>query len=111
MTGRIIAFAIWAVFGASFIVLGIYVALSKKERAFGFWANAKVVPITDITGYNRALGRLWCIFGAVFILLGLPFLTGGQNSPYIMISILGAMFASIAAMVIYELGILRKYRA
>lgn len=111
MAGGIIGFAVWAVFGAAFIVLGIYVSLSKKERAFGFWANAKAVPITDVTGYNRALGRLWRVFGAVFILLGLPLLTGSQNSPFIMISILGAMFASIAAMVIYELGILRKYRA
>lgn len=111
MMGSVIAFIAWAFFGAAFIVLGIYVRFSKKERAFGFWANAKVSPVKDAAGYNRALSRLWCIFGVVFILLGLPFLIGGQNSPLLIISMLGSMFAVIAAMAVYELGIMKKYRA
>lgn len=110
MTGRMWAFASWAAFGAAFIVLGIYVAFSKKEKAFGFWANAKTPPVTDIRKYNRALGRLECIYGIVLILLGLPLLYG-QNSPLFIISILGTMFSSIAAMVVYEIGIVKKYRA
>lgn len=110
MTGSVIAFMAWAVFGAAFIVLGIYVRFSKKEKAFGFWANAKVAPVKDVAGYNRALGLLWCVFGTVFILLGLPLLIGGQNSPLVIISMLGSMFAVIAAMAVYELGIVKKYR-
>lgn len=109
MTKNMWAFATWAAFGAAFIVLGIYVAFSKKEKAFGFWANAKTPPVTDIKKYNRALGTLECIYGAVFILLGLPLLAGG-NSPLIIISILGAIFSAIAAMAVYEIGIVRKYR-
>lgn len=109
MTKNMWAFALWAAMGAAFIVLGIYVAFSKKQKAFGFWANAKTPPVTDIKKYNRALGKLWCIYGAVFILLGLPLLAG-QNSPLIIISILGAMFSAIAAMVVYEIGIVKKYR-
>lgn len=109
MTRSMWAFGIWAMYGAAFIVLGIYVAFSKKQKAFGFWANAKTPPVTDIKKYNRALGKLWCIYGAVFILLGLPLLAG-QNSPLIIISILGAMFSAIAAMVVYEIGIIKKYR-
>lgn len=109
MTGRIYGFALWAAFGAAFIILGIYVAFSKKEKAFGFWANAKTPPVTDIKKYNRALGMLEGIYGVVFILLGLPLLAE-QNSALFIISILGAMFSTIAAMVVYELGIAKKYR-
>ena len=109
MTERMWAFVIWAVFGAAFIVLGIYVAFSRKEKAFGFWANAKTPPVTNIKKYNRALGMLECAYGVAFILIGLPLLAG-QNSPLFIISILGAMFSSIAAMVVYEIGIVKKYR-
>lgn len=111
MAGRMMwAFVMWAAFGAAFIVLGMYVALSKKEKAFGFWANAKTPPVKDIKKYNRALGTLECAYGVVFILIGLPLLAG-QNSPLLIISILGAMFSTIAAMVVYEIGIMKKYRA
>lgn len=110
MNGEIWAFASWTALGAAFIVLGIYVAFSKKEKAFGFWANAKVAPVTDIKKYNRALGALECGFGAGFILIGLPLLAGA-DSPLFIVSILGAMFLAIAAMVIYEIGIVKKYRA
>ena len=110
MTATTWAFAGWAALGAAFIVLGVYVAFSKKEKVFGFWANAKTPAVKDIKKYNRALGRLWCVFGVVFILLGLPLLPG-QNSPFIIVSILGAMFSTIVAMAVYEIGIVKKYRA
>ena len=109
MTGRMWGFAVWSAAGAAFIVLGIYVSFSKKEKAFGFWANAKTPPVTNIEKYNRALGRLECIYGVVFILLGLPLLAG-QNSPLLIVSILGALFSAIAAMAVYEIGIVKKYR-
>lgn len=110
MTAGMWAFVMWVALGAAFIVLGIYVAFSKKEKAFGFWANAKTPPVTDIRKYNRALGALEGTYGVVFILIGLPLLAG-QNSPLFIISVLGAMVSSIAAMVVYEIGIVKKYRA
>lgn len=110
MGAKMGAFVGWAAFGAAFIVLGIYVMSGKKAKAFGFWANAKTPPVRNIRKYNRALGRLWCVYGVVFILIGLPLLAGG-NSPLIIVSILGAMFSAIGAMVVYEIGIVKKYRA
>lgn len=103
------AFIIWLAMGAAFIVLGIYAILSKREVAFGFWANAKMFPVEDVKGYNRAVGKLWCTFGAVFALLGIPLLPG-QNTGYIIISILGCMAEVITAMVIYVAVIEKKYR-
>ena len=56
---------------------------------------------------------LWAYCGAcmvfLFTLIGLPLLDG-QNSGLIIISILGAMLISIAAMVAYVVGIEPKYR-
>ena len=43
-------FIIWLAVSAAFIVLGIYVMLSTREVAFGFWANAKVFPVEDVKG-------------------------------------------------------------
>lgn len=104
-----VAFIIWAAVGILFIGEGIYCFMTKKEMPFGFWANAKVLPIKDVKGYNRALGKLWCVFGIVFILLGIPLLAG-QNSPFIIFSILGAMAECIIAMGVYTVGIEGKYR-
>lgn len=109
MEERLIAFIIWAIIGVLFIVMGIYCLNSKKAKPFGFWANAEVVPIEDVKDYNRALGILWCAYGVLFTLIGVPLLDG-QNSGLIIIPILGAMLISIAAMVVYTVGIETKYR-
>lgn len=103
------AFIIWILIGIAFIGLGIYDLTSKKTVAFGFWANAKPPRMDNVKAYNKALGKLWCIFGIVFILLGIPLLKG-ENSPYILISVVGAAFESIIAMSVYTIKIESKYR-
>lgn len=109
MEERLIAFVIWAIMGVLFIAMGIYDLNSKKAKPFGFWANAEVAPIEDAKGYNRALGILWCVYGVLFTLIGLPLLDE-QNSSLIILSILCAMLISIAAIVVYVVGIEPKYR-
>ena len=109
MNEGLIAFIIWAIMGVLFIVMGIYDLTSKKAKPFGFWANAKVAPIEDVKGYNRALGKLWCVYGVLFTLIGLPLLSD-QNSGMMIITMLGTMFISIGAMVTYVVRIEPKYR-
>lgn len=109
MTGKILGFIIWSVCGLFFIGMGIYDFFSKKAKPFGFWANADTLPIENVSAYNRALGKLWIVFGVIFILLGLPLLDG-QNSPYIIFSILGMMVEAIVTMAVYILVIEKKYR-
>ena len=107
----LIAFIVWTIMGVLFIVMGIYDMNSKKEKPFGFWANAEVGPIEDLKGYNRALGILWCVYGILFILIGLPLLIlDEKNSGLIIIPVVGAMFISIGAMIVYSVGIESKYR-
>ena len=109
MEERVLAFIIWAIMGALFVVMGIYCIKSKKAKAFGFWANAEVIPVEDVKGYNRALGKLWCVYGILFTIIGLPLLSG-ENSGMMIITMLGTMFISIGAMVAYVVGIESKYR-
>ena len=109
MEEKLMAFLIWSIMGALFIVMGIYCIKSRKAKPFGFWANAEAAPVEDVKGYNRALGILWCVYGVLFMLIGLPLLDG-QNSGMLIITMLGTMFISIGAMVVYVVGIEAKYR-
>lgn len=107
---KITGFAIWIFAGVFFIAMGIYDWNAKNKRPFGFWANAETFPVEDVASYNKALGKLWCVFGSIFIILGLPLLAG-QDSPIILLSILGVAFESIGAMVVYVTKIEKKYRS
>ena len=109
MEEKYLAFIIWAIVGVLFVVMGIYCIKSKKAKPFGFWANAEVAQVKDVKGNNRALGILWCVYGVLFTVIGLPLLSG-QNSGLMIVTMLGTMFISIGAMVVYVVGIEGKYR-
>ena len=99
-------FIIWALLGILFIVEGIYCIKSKKEVAFGFWSNGKKpsIEVKNIKAYNKALGKLWCVYGFLLILLG------DQNSPLILITLIGAILEVIILMAVYTIRIEGKYR-
>ena len=109
MEEPILAFVIWSIIGTLFLVMGIYCMKSRKAKPFGFWANAEVIPVEDVKGYNLALGKLWCVYGVLFMLIGLPLLEE-QDSGLLIVTMLGTMFISIGAMVAYVVGIEPKYR-
>ena len=101
-----IGFIIWSLFGVFIIGLGIKDMFSKN--LVGFWANTETIKVKDVKGYNRATGRLFIIYGIVFIILGIPLLEG-QNTPYILWSVIGVMVETIAIMAVYSLVIVKKY--
>ncbi len=105
--GEMIGFIFWAAVGCFIIGVGISAFFRKKE--VGFWANVEVEPMNDIKSYNCAMGKLFITYGVIFILLGLPMLSE-HNSPFIILSVLGIMIETIAAMAIYTLFIVRKYK-
>lgn len=109
-------FIIWTLLGMFFIGEGIYCIKSKKEVAIGFWTNGKTpqIEVKNIKAYNKALGKLWCVYGFFLILLGLPLLglplLGDQNSPIILITLIGAILEVIILMAVYTIKIEGKYR-
>ncbi|MCR5546629.1 MAG: hypothetical protein K6F30_09175 [Lachnospiraceae bacterium] len=106
MENHMEGFIIWALCGVFIIGIGIKDMFSKKP--VGFWANIETIKVKDVKGYNRATGLLFVIYGIIFIVLGIPLL-GGQNTPFILFSILGVMAETIAIMVVYSLVIVKKY--
>lgn len=107
MTGTIIGFAIWVMVGV--IIIGIGISAFFSNKPVGFWANIQTISANDVRGYNYAVGKLFIVYGLIFIALGLPLLSG-QNSPLIILSILGVMAETIAVMIIYTFGIEKKYK-
>ncbi len=105
--GNTIAFVLCVLIGLLFVGMGIRCFFAEKPS--GFWANAETEKkVTDVKKYNRSMGKLWIVFGTVFVLLCTPMLAG-QNSPLIILSILGIAFESIACMVVYTVVIEPKY--
>ncbi|CEQ11349.1 Uncharacterised protein [[Clostridium] sordellii] len=104
-------FIIWILVGIFFIGEGIYCIKSKKEVAIGFWTNGKKPLIEDknIKTYNKDLGKLWCVFGFFFILLGIPLL-GEQNSPLMIITLVGIILEFIILIAVYTIKIEGRYR-
>lgn len=100
-------FVIWVLVGILIIALGIRDLFAKKP--VGFWANVESMKVSDVNGYNRAVGILFMVYGFVFIALGIPLLAG-QNTPIILLSIIGVMFETIAVMAIYSISIVSKYK-
>lgn len=107
MDERTIGFLIWAACGCVFIGIGIRALFAKQP--VHFWANVKAFPVKEPVRYNRALSKLFILYGLVFIALGTPLL-GGQNTPYIVLSVVGVMLETIVAMAVYTVLIEGKYK-
>ncbi len=105
MGDAMVGFILWMCGGGLLIAIGIAAFFARKE--VGFFANVRTLPMEDVKAYNRAVGKLFLVYGAVFMLLGIPLLYG--NSPAIIISILGVMAETIAAMAVYILAIQSRY--
>lgn len=105
MTESMIGFAIWETCAVLFVGIGIACFVAKKP--VGFFANVKPPQIRDVRAYNRAVGKLWLVFDAVFALLGISLLW--PDSPLILLSIVGLMWAIILMILVY-LRIEQKYK-
>ena len=67
-----------------------------------------VMEASDEEALNRASGLLFIIYGIIFVILGIPLLDG-QNTPYVLLSVIGVMVETIVIMAAYSLVIVKKY--
>lgn len=103
----IIAFIIWSIVALIFLILGIYVRLSKKPASF--WANMETPKVKDIAKYNQAVSKLWICFSLFLEIAGIPLLYCEQNSPLAMITVLITVFLCIGIIMVY-MKIENQYR-
>lgn len=107
METNIFVFIIWCILGSFFILLAVYALFSKKP--IRFWANVDMFQVSNVKKYNCAVSKLFAIFGLVLIILGSPLLAG-QNSAWVLFSVIGLMIEVIIAMAVYSLVIEKKYK-
>lgn len=110
-----VAYLIWLGCAAIFVVLGVVdLVHADKGKPFGFYNISpppKVETLTDVTAYNRAVGKLLIGAGVAFALIGLPLLFKGDNAALIvLVGVLGSIAWVIGMVLIYELKIMKKYR-
>ena len=104
--GTIFGFVLWMAGALLLVGIGVSAFFAKKE--VGFFCNVEALPMNNVKAYNRAVGKLFVVYGIVFSLLGLPLLAE-QGSGVIILSILGVVGETIAAMAVYILVIQSKY--
>ncbi|MDO5601150.1 MAG: hypothetical protein Q4G07_00130 [Oscillospiraceae bacterium] len=91
-------FLVWSALCCLPAISGVYAFFAKKPVRF---LDVKTVPITDIKGYNRAMGFLWLGYAAAMEALGLPLLAG-MDSPLCFITLIGTVLCSVLLMVVYD---------
>lgn len=96
----------WLAGDAVTLIFGIYAWLAKEPVRF--WTVGQKIQVNSIKKYNHAVAKLWFLLTIGLAAFGLP-LISGQNSAWIVVSILGTVFLSIIVMVIYT-RIEKKYR-
>ena len=107
MTGLAIGCTCYILLAFCIIGFGIRLIVIRRDKPVGFWANVKELPqVNDISGYNKAVGKLWCGYGAIIALLGSLLLAGPVGG---ILTILGTCWASIGLAIIYSVAILKKY--
>ena len=96
----------WLAGDAVTLIFGIYAWLAKEPVRF--WTVGQKIQVNSIKKYNRAVAKLWFLLTIGLAVLGLP-LISGQNSAWIVVTILGTVFLSIIFMAVYT-RIEKKYR-
>lgn len=100
-------FFIWTLITLIFVYIGITIRKSNiPVNLFTFGDEPKV---NDIKRYNKAVSNLWLVFTILFEMIGISLLFIKQNSPFIILIVLGVVFLVIGMMVMHT-KIESKYR-
>ncbi|MBQ9990932.1 MAG: hypothetical protein IJP31_08325 [Lachnospiraceae bacterium] len=85
------------------LVYRAYKKILKKYQNESSGAFPQITP-----AYRKAMTGFGLVFFIIFILLWLPLFFAGQNSPWLIISILGTVAEAIIGMAVYVLVIAKK---
>ncbi|MEE8807785.1 MAG: hypothetical protein SOI44_05110 [Lactimicrobium sp.] len=82
--------------GAAGVLIGIFEAISRSKKAWGFGSLHAPFPVKDVHTYNQAVGRLWMITGLAIAADGMIL--------YLFPSRKMGIVAVVLAVVIYSIG-------
>ncbi len=85
---NIIALGIVLIVVLIFMIIGISM-IKTKDNPIQYLSNVKKLPnVKDISGYNKALGKIFIIFALLLLPILSPVILFAQNSKYSFLSIL-----------------------
>lgn len=100
-------FFIWTLITLIFAYIGI--TIRKSNIPVNLFTFGDAPKVNDIKRYNKAVSNLWLVFTILFEMIGISLLFIKQNSPFIILIVLGVVFLVIGMMVMHT-KIESKYR-
>ena len=100
-------FILWTIISIVFVYIGI--TTRRSSIPVNLFTFSDVPKVNDVKGYNRAVSNLWLVFTVLFKMIGISLLFIKQNSPFVVLIVLGVVFLVIGMMVAY-IKIESKYR-
>lgn len=100
-------FFIWTLITLIFVYIGI--TIRKSNIPVNLFTFGDAPKVNDIKRYNKAVSNLWLVFTLLFEMIGISLLFIKQNSPLVILIVLGVVFLVIGMMVTYT-KIESKYR-
>ncbi|MDD5801839.1 MAG: hypothetical protein PUD31_05345 [Solobacterium sp.] len=100
-------FFIWTLITLIFVYIGI--TIRKSNIPVNLFTFGDAPKVNDIKRYNKAVSNLWLVFTILFEMIGISLLFIKQNSPFIILIVLGVVFLVIGMMVMHT-KIESKYR-
>ena len=95
----ITAFVIWSIVAVIFLMIGV--STWKSKEAVGFFTFVNPPQVKDTKQYNHAVAKLWFTATLILEIMGVSLLWIKQNSPLIILIVLGVVILVIAMMIVY----------
>lgn len=95
----LVGFIIWTLITLVFVYIGI--TIRNSNIPVNLFTFDDIPKENDIKGYNKAVSNLWLVFTVLFEVVGVSLLFIKQNSPLVILIVLGVVFLVIGMMVTY----------
>ena len=92
-------FIIWTIISIFFVYIGI--TTRRSSIPVNLFTFSDVPKVNDVKGYNRAVSNLWLVFTVLFEMIGISLMFIKQNSPFVVLIVLGVVFLVIGMMIVY----------
>lgn len=95
----LVGFIIWTLITLVFVYIGI--TIRNSNIPVNLFTFGDIPKVNDIKGYNKAVSNLWLVFTVLFEVVGVSLLFVKQNSPFVILIVLGVVLLVIGMMMIY----------
>ena len=95
----LVGFIVWTLITLVFVYIGI--TIRNSNILVNLFTFGDIPKVNDIKGYNKAVSNLWLVFTVLFEVVGVSLLFVKQNSPFVILIVLGVVLLVIGMMVTY----------